>query len=539
MNVEVELQRQNERLRLLLDLTNKITSNLDLREVVRATSANVREVMLGDLVSVALFDKVSGKLRVYALDFSNSPEIVKEGTLISLTGPARIAFESLKPTIASTSNLDDFAPEIQAPLAFLVEPKTVCHIPLVNRARALGLLTIGRTSERLYDADEIQFLCQVGGQIAIAIENALAYEEISRLKDKLKEEKLYLEEEFRSEMGFERIIGSSAAIKHVLQLVETVGPSDSTVLLLGETGTGKELIARAIHERSRRKERTFVKLNCAAIPTGLLESELFGHEKGAFTGAITQKVGRMELADQGTLFLDEVGDIPTEIQPKLLRALQEREFERLGSTHTRKVNMRLVAATNRDLEKMVADREFRNDLYYRLNVFPIRIPPLRDRKEDIPLLVGYFVQKCAKQMQKRIASIPVSVMKGLTAWDWPGNIRELENFVERAVILTRGKSLEAPLAELRKSKKDEPVQASAPKSDDDIARIVRETIASMKGKSAQSEHARRQHDEIVRVLTECKGRVGGADGAAVRMGVSRTTLISRMKRLGVDPYDYA
>ena len=539
MNVEVELQRQNERLRLLLDLTNKITSNLDLREVVRATSANVREVMLGDLVSVALFDKVSGKLRVYALDFSNSPEIVKEGTLISLTGPARIAFESLKPTIASTSNLDDFAPEIQAPLAFLVEPKTVCHIPLVNRARALGLLTIGRTSERLYDADEIQFLCQVGGQIAIAIENALAYEEISRLKDKLKEEKLYLEEEFRSEMGFERIIGSSAAIKHVLQLVETVGPSDSTVLLLGETGTGKELIARAIHERSRRKERTFVKLNCAAIPTGLLESELFGHEKGAFTGAITQKVGRMELADQGTLFLDEVGDIPTEIQPKLLRALQEREFERLGSTHTRKVNMRLVAATNRDLEKMVADREFRNDLYYRLNVFPISIPPLRDLKEDIPLLVGYFVQKCAKQMQKRIASIPVSVMKGLTAWDWPGNIRELENFVERAVILTRGKSLEAPLAELRKSKKDEPVQASAPKSDDDIARIVRETIASMKGKSAQSEHARRQHDEIVRVLTECKGRVGGADGAAVRMGVSRTTLISRMKRLGVDPYDYA
>jgi formate hydrogenlyase transcriptional activator len=539
MNVEVELQRQNERLRLLLDLTNKITSNLDLREVVRATSANVREVMLGDLVSVALFDKVSGKLRVYALDFSYSPEIVKEGTLISLTGPARMAFESLRPTIASTSNLDDFAPEIQAPLAFLVEPKTVCHIPLVNRARALGLLTIGRTSERLYDADEIQFLCQVGGQIAIAIENALAYEEISRLKDKLKEEKLYLEEEFRSEMGFERIIGSSAAIKHVLQLVETVGPSDSTVLLLGETGTGKELIARAIHERSRRKERTFVKLNCAAIPTGLLESELFGHEKGAFTGAITQKVGRMELADQGTLFLDEVGDIPTEIQPKLLRALQEREFERLGSTHTRKVNMRLVAATNRDLEKMVADREFRNDLYYRLNVFPIRIPPLRDRKEDIPLLVGYFVQKCAKQMQKRIASIPVSVMKGLTAWDWPGNIRELENFVERAVILTRGKSLEAPLAELRKSKKDEPVQASAPKSDDDIARIVRETIASMKGKSAQSEHARRQHDEIVRVLTECKGRVGGADGAAVRMGVSRTTLISRMKRLGVDPYDYA
>jgi len=308
--------------------------------------------------------------------------------------------------------------------------------------------------------------------------------------------------------------------------------------LLGETGTGKELIARAIHERSRRKERTFVKLNCAAIPTGLLESELFGHEKGAFTGAISQKVGRMELADQGTLFLDEVGDIPSEIQPKLLRVLQEREFERLGSTHTRKVNVRLVAATNRDLEKMVADREFRNDLYYRLNVFPIRIPPLRDRREDIPLLVGYFVQKCAKQMQKRIDAIPVSMMKGLTAWDWPGNIRELENFVERAVILTRGKSLEAPLGELRKPQKDEPVPASTSRSEDDIARIVRETVASLKGKSPESEHSRKQHGEIVRVLTECKGKVGGAEGAAARMGISRTTLISRMKKLGINPYNY-
>jgi formate hydrogenlyase transcriptional activator len=330
-------------------------------------------------------------------------------------------------------------------------------------------------------------------------------------------------------------------------MVETVAPSDSTVLLLGETGTGKELIARAIHERSRRKDRTFVKLNCAAIPTGLLESELFGHEKGAFTGAISQKVGRMELADQGTLFLDEVGDIPPEIQPKLLRVLQEREFERLGSTHTRKVNVRIVAATNRNLEEMVADREFRNDLYYRLNVFPIRIPPLRDRREDIPLLVGYFVQKCAKQMQKRIESVPVSVMKGLTAWEWPGNIRELENFVERAVILTRGKSLEAPLAELlSRSQKNkhvpfsaQPAQASAPRAEDDIARIVRETVASMKGKGAESEHAKKQHDEIVRVLTKCNGRVGGTEGAAARMGISRTTLISRMKRLEINPYDYA
>jgi len=539
LTAQTDLQRQNRRLQLLLDLTNRITSNLDVWEVVRAVSANLREVMLGDLVGIGLPDEASGKLRIYALDLPESVGILREGMQFTLARPERTAFETLKPTIANTSNPDDFGPEIQALDALLTEPKTVCNIPLVNRGRALGLLRIGRTAERPYDTDEIDFLRQVGGQIAIAIENALAYEEITRLKDKLAEEKLYLEEEFRSEMGFEQIIGSSPALKHVLQLVETVAPSDSTVLLLGETGTGKELIARAIHERSRRKERTFVKLNCAAIPTGLLESELFGHEKGAFTGAISQKVGRMELADQGTLFLDEVGDIPPEIQPKLLRVLQEREFERLGSTHTRKVNVRLVAATNRDLEKMVADREFRNDLYYRLNVFPIRIPPLRDRREDIPLLVGYFVQKCAKQMQKRIDAIPASVMKGLTAWDWPGNIRELENFVERAVILTRGKSLEAPLGELRKSKKDEPVQAASSRSEDDIARIVRETVASMKGKSAESEHSKRQHDEIVLALTECKGRVGGAEGAAARMGISRTTLISRMKRLGINPYDYA
>jgi formate hydrogenlyase transcriptional activator len=288
----------------------------------------------------------------------------------------------------------------------------------------------------------------------------MAYREISELKDKLAQEKLYLEEEIRTDSGFGGIIGTSRTLKHVLQLVETVAPSDSTVLLLGETGTGKELIARAIHDRGRRKDRAFMKVNCAAIPTGLLESELFGHEKGAFTGAITQKIGRLELADQGTLFLDEVGDIPIEIQPKLLRALQEREFERLGSTHTRKVNVRLVAATNRDLEKMVAAREFRSDLFYRLNVFPIRIPSLRDRKEDIPLLVSYFVQKFAKQMQKKIESVPSVVMKGFTAWEWPGNIRELENFIERAVILTRGKALEAPLSELRRTNTESSTDAA-------------------------------------------------------------------------------
>lgn len=363
-----------------------------------------------------------------------------------------------------------------------------------------------------------------------------------QLKDKLAQEKLYLQEEVRSEMGFEQIVGSNLAIKQVLQLVETVAPSDATVLLLGETGTGKELFARAIHDRSRRKERTFVKLNCAAIPTGLLESELFGHEKGAFTGAISQKVGRMELADHGTLFLDEVGDIPAEIQPKLLRALQEREFERLGSTHTRNVEVRLIAATNPDLEKMVANREFRSDLFYRLNVFPIRIPPLRERGEDIPLLVAFFVQNFAKRMQKQIDSVPVAVMKGLAAWEWPGNIRELENFIERAVILTRGKSLEAPLSELRSaSVQTKPTTAEPSAGTDEIARIVKETLRTLNGRKdvADDEFTRKQREEIVRALTQSKGRVGGADGAAARIGINRTTLMARIKKLGIDPRHYA
>jgi formate hydrogenlyase transcriptional activator len=343
-------------------------------------------------------------------------------------------------------------------------------------------------------------------------------------------------------MGFEQIVGSGPALQRVLGLVETVAPSDSTVLLLGETGTGKELIARAIHNRSNRKSRTFVKLNCAAIPTGLLESELFGHEKGAFTGAITQKIGRLELADQGTLFLDEVGDIPLEIQPKLLRALQEREFERLGSTQTRKVNVRLVAATNRDLERMIAAREFRSDLFYRLNVFPIRIPPLRERKEDIPLLASFFVQKFAKQMQKNIESIPSAVMKALTAWEWPGNVRELENFIERAVILTHGRALAAPLVELRKVKTDELRSSgrNAATNPDDIARIVKETISALHGSAGNAgDRARKQRDQIVRALTEAKGRVGGADGAASRLRLNRTTLLARMKKLGIDPSDYS
>jgi formate hydrogenlyase transcriptional activator len=317
-----------------------------------------------------------------------------------------------------------------------------------------------------------------------------------------------LENEIRGEMDFEGIVGQSSALRHVLNMVETVAPSDSTVLLLGETGTGKELIARAIHERSRRKERTFVKLNCAAIPTGLLESELFGHERGAFTGAIAAKTGRLELADQGTLFLDEVGDIPIEIQPKLLRALQEREFERLGSNRTKQVDVRLVAATNRDLENMMEKREFRSDLYYRLNVFPIRIPPLRERPEDISLLVRYFTQKYGRLMNKKIESIPTPAIKKLSSWHWPGNIRELENFIERSVILTHGSALQAPVAELGNNGRNAP-QAGTREAN--------------------------ERDEILRALKITNGRVAGPGGAAARMDMKRTTLISRMKKLGIEP----
>jgi formate hydrogenlyase transcriptional activator len=535
-----ELQNENDRLKLLVDLMKQITSNLDLHEVLRSISANLRSIMGGDIASILLHDIESGKMKLFVLDYPRGQGLIREGLLLPFIGPGKTVFETLQPVIANIDDLYQLGPEVRADLMSLEGAQSACLVPLVNRGRVLGILATVRTTEEPIGPDEVEFLTQVAGPIAIAVENALAYEEISELKDKLGQEKLYLEEEIRSEMGFEQIVGNCEAIKQVLYLVETVAPSDSTVLLLGETGTGKELIARAIHEHSRRQGRTFVKLNCAAIPTGLLESELFGHEKGAFTGAISQKTGRMELADQGTLFLDEVGDIPAEIQPKLLRVLQEREFERLGSTHTRKVNVRLVAATNRDLEKMVADREFRSDLFYRLNVFPIRIPPLRERREDIPLLAKYFVQRIAKQMEKKIDSVPATVIKGLTAWDWPGNIRELENFIERAVILTRGRTLEAPMSELyNKVRPDEVGHAPQSRGDEEIARIVKETVSSLSGKQDMEEHVKRQREEIMQVLAECKGRIGGPKGVAARMGICRTTLISRIKRLGINPYQYA
>jgi formate hydrogenlyase transcriptional activator len=520
-----------DRLQLLLNLTARITSSLDRREVLRAIAANIREVIHADGVTVSLLDAATGKCRVLAVDIPHGKGVIREELFFTPNAAAQKAMDTLKPVVMDTRERGACAIGISETAAG-EGVKAHCLIPLVNRGRILGFLSILRTTDTPFTSEDVDFLSRASGQIAIAIENAQAYHEISELKDKLAQEKVYLEEEFRSEMGFEQIIGNSAALKHVLQLVETVAPSDSTVLLLGETGTGKELIARAIHDRSHRKQRTLVKLNCAAIPTGLLESELFGHEKGAFTGAINQKIGRLELADQGTLFLDEVGDIPIEIQPKLLRALQEQEFERLGSTHTRKVNVRLIAATNRDLEQMVANKEFRSDLYYRLNVFPIRIPALRDRREDIPLLVSYFVQKHAKQMQKCIETVPAAVMKGLTSLEWLGNIRELENFIERAVLLTRGRSLEPPLAELRKTRKDDSL--------DSLQQVAEKKIDSPSDKtSVADEYVRKQRDEIVQALTACKGRVGGADGAAARLAMNRTTLLSRMKKFGIFAKQYS
>ena len=501
-------RKVQDQLKLILDLNNQVVSNLEFHDLLLAASGSVRRTMNCDAAAVMLVDAEGTHLRVHALDYPESRGIFTEGALVPIEGTKPgDSFTSGKPMVVNRLDPAEIPQEMYRK-ATGEGLNSLCDVPLIGRNRVLGVLTVAKREENAFDDDEVSFLTQVANQVAIGVENALAYSEIADLRDRLAQEKLYLEDELRGELDFEGIVGQSSALRHVLNLVETVAPSNSTVLMLGETGTGKELIARAIHDRSRRKDRTFVKVNCAAIPTGLLESELFGHERGAFTGAISQKVGRLELANQGTLFLDEVGDIPLEIQPKLLRALQEREFERLGSTRTQKVDVRLVAVTNRDLEKMIESREFRSDLYYRLNVFPIRIPPLRERPEDIPLLVRYFAQKYGRRMEKQIESIPAAAMKKLAGWHWPGNIRELENFIERSVILTHGPALQVPIGELGNNGNAAPVPGT------------REAT---------------ERNEILSILKDTKGRVGGPQGAAARIGIKRTTLISRMKKLGIDP----
>ena len=500
-----KLAGERDRSQLLLEINNTLVSNLNLRELLSAISSCLRRVMPHDLAGLALYDQRINKLRSTALDFPEHEDAFVEGEIIDLEeNPGGRAFTTRQPVISGLDHLVD-------PLGQRAGIKSGCTVPLISHDRALGILGIARLNENPFTEDDAELLTAVGKQVAIAVENALAYREIDALKNKLQEEKLYLQEEIRTEYNFEEIIGTSATLKRALQDVETVAPTDSTVLIFGETGTGKELIARALHNLSGRAEHTLVKVNCAAIPTGLLESEMFGHERGAFTGAVEQRKGRFELAHRGTIFLDEVEEIPLELQPKLLRVLQEQEFERLGSGKTIRVDVRVVAATNADLAKMVAEKKFRSDLYYRLNVFPVSLPALRERPEDIPLLVNFFAQKFSQQMKKPIKTIPTESMTHLTAYGWPGNIRELQNLIERAVILSRGSVLEVPLAELRQSAN---------------GNLVDQLQGSIKLEAVEREH-------IMKVLREAGWVIGGSAGAATRLGLNRTTLNNRMRKLGI------
>ena len=528
---EAELARKLDHLQLLLRVNNAVVSHLDMSELLHVISDCLREVVQHDTAGLALYEPEIGKLRVVAQYFRDIPPIADDGFLIGLDdNPIGITFMAGQPLRAEVD-------ESQQPESAFVKRareagiRSACHVPLIAHGRKLGVIGVASVSRDAFSDDDLEMLRQSAGQIAIAIENALAYREIESLKNKLSQEKLYLEEEINTAYDFEQIIGTSTALKRILKQVETVAPTDSTVLILGETGTGKELIARAIHSLSGRRDRTIVKLNCAAIPTGLLESELFGHEKGAFTGAIAQRIGRFELANRGTLFLDEVGEIPLDLQPKLLRVLQEQEFERLGSTRTIRVDARLIAATNRDLGQMVADRLYRDDLYYRLNVFPITIPPLRERIEDIPPLVRFFASRSARRMKKRIDSIPTDAIARLQAYHWPGNIRELENLMERAAILTQGNELQVPFAELKIPAKTVVVGAAAVSRTAVSGSAPRGEPSSPESDSGSLESVEREH--ILRVLTETGWVVAGPNGAAARLGLKRTTLQARMKKLGI------
>jgi formate hydrogenlyase transcriptional activator len=500
-----KLARERDRSQLLLEITHTLVSNLNLRELLSAISACLRRVVPHDAAGLALYDQSTSNLRLTAMDFPEHEDVFIEDEIVELDGTdAGRAFTTRLPVISGSAPASDSVWKRSG-------LKSGVRVPLISRDRVLGILGVGRLSEDSFTQEDLDLLTAVGEQVAIAVENALAYQKIDALKNKLQEEKLYLQEEIRSEYNFEEIIGTSQALKRALADVQTVAPTDSTVLIFGETGTGKELIARALHNLSGRSEHPLVKVNCAAIPTGLLESEMFGHERGAFTGAIDQRKGRFELAHRGTIFLDEVEEIPLELQPKLLRVLQEQEFERLGSGKTIRVDVRVLAATNADLAQMVAEKKFRNDLYYRLNVFPITLPPLRERAEDISLLVHFFAQKFAQQMKKPIKTIPTETISRLTSYGWSGNIRELQNLIERAVILSRGSALEVPLAELRR-----------PGNGGLVNQLQGPTML---------EEVEREH--ILKVLRETGWVIGGPAGAATRLGLNRTTLNNRMRKLGI------
>jgi len=510
-----QLLKKNERGGLLLELTNHVVSNLEFRDLLRAVVTSTRRVMGCDGVGITLPDCDTRDLRIYALDFPLKDDSVKEESLVPVDDDvAALVFRTGKPWCGSVQEArrlgmrDSGHPEIG----------TVCILPLVSRGRVLGTFGVIKYEDNAFVGD-IEFLTQIGNQIAIAVENALAFGEIRELRDQLSKEKLYLEDEIRTEMNFAQIIGNSSSLRRVLKHVETVAPTDSTVLIYGETGTGKELVARAIHDLSPRRSKPFVKLNCAAIPTGLLESELFGHEKGAFTGAIAQRIGRFEVANGGTIFLDEIGEVPLELQTKLLRVLQEREFERLGSSRTLRTDARLIAATNRDLEAMVSEQKFRSDLFFRLNVFPVHVPPLRERQGDIPILVRHFTQQFSRRMNKMIETIPSEAMDALCRYHWPGNIRELQNVIERAVILSSGPVLRVDVTNLKFPKADSIAEkfASSHSGNGTLHNVLEET----------------ERQQILKALKQSNWIVAGPNGAATHLGMKRSTLQQRIHKLGI------
>ena len=515
-----ELQSKNDRLQLLLDVTNQVVSNLELRDLLRAISQDVRRVMQCDYAGLSLPEADDKQLRLFAVDFPEGKGFLQEDLVYPIDGsPSGTVFRAMKPmTLQSPFTGWLHYPIVQ--IAVREGLKSFCFLPLISRNRAIGTLVLARLRDDAFSQADISFLAQVANQIALAVENAITYREIQGLKEQLSKEKLYLEDEIRTEMNFAQIIGNSASLRRVLKGVGTVAPTDSTVLIYGETGTGKELIARAIHDLSPRGAKPFVKLNCAAIPTGLLESELFGHEKGAFTGAIAQRIGRFEVADGGTIFLDEIGEIPLELQTKLLRVLQEREFERLGSSRTLRTDARLIAATNRDLEAMVAEQRFRSDLFFRLNVFPVHVPPLRERQGDIPLLVRHFTQQFSRRMKKVMETIPSAAMDALCRYHWPGNIRELQNVIERAVIISAGPVLSIDVGDL-KSPKAIHVEERAATPQSPTNRALHGIL----------EEAERRH--ILDALQQCNWVVAGPHGAAALLGINRSTLQVRIRKLGI------
>jgi formate hydrogenlyase transcriptional activator len=507
--MRVQLESERTKLKLILDLNNSVVSNLEPREVLRSISPSIRKTMRLDGVALILPDSTNNQLQIYALDFPDGTDTQHQDMPIPLDRSlAGQVFRSGRAWIGDLEELNKSGFDNWTIPANKVE--TICMLPLIRRNTNLGVLCLVRLQKNAFTSPDVEFLSQIAGQVAIAIDNAFAYRRITELSDQLKQEKLYLEDEIRSELNFEEIIGNSAALSQVLRQVEAVAPTNSTVLIQGETGSGKELIARAVHNLSQRRKHSFVKLNCAAIPTGLLESELFGHEKGAFTGAIAQRIGRFELASQGTIFLDEISEIPIDLQPKLLRVLQEREYERLGSSRTLRTDARLIAATNRELNTMVEEQSFRSDLFYRLNVFPIFVPPLRERKEDIPFLVRHFAQHFARNMTKEIDTISAETMNAMSSYSWPGNIRELQNVIERAVILTKGPVLKVSLADLKSKSPDANGYSNG---------------------AATLEEVERRH--ILSVLEQTKWVFAGPNGAAAKLGMKRPTLQFRMQKLGI------